>query len=348
MNIGIFTKLNMCGGSEFRAIEMARGINEYTDHSCFLLSEKDLKDSLKNRVHPSTVVVENCFEEQNKCMFSWLDVVLVINTDSKSFTTLEFWKEKGIDVATIKTMVFLFNFIVSPAQYLSDFIDKGVDVRIITGNKRFFDELGTKDKHQNVSILPRMILESPIDKDSIYSHKTKSTKIRIGKHSKPLNNKWNDDHFELISRINKKYKDKVEWDFMGGSTEFEDSVKNISNVLVRKQFTTEVKEYLLNLDIFLFFPSWSRQECWARSCGEALMSGCPLIATDIDGGNRMQVIPGSNGFLCKDIDDFEDKLSMLIETPKKIEKMSQNAKLYARTFETEEIVKRFIKFVEPI
>ncbi len=91
----------------------------------------------------------------------------------------------------------------------------------------------------------------------------------------------------------------------------------LENVTCRKAFSVPVVEYLKGIHIFLFFISWSRQEPWARSVAEALMSGCPVLATDTDGGNREQIIQGCNGYLCKNVDVFADRLSYLIENPEK-------------------------------
>jgi glycosyltransferase involved in cell wall biosynthesis len=287
--------------------------------------------------------VPNVFSDPNK--FYECDVIIVVNTDSKEFTDIDYWKNNKIDISKIKRMAFVFNFIVSPAQHLWMFEEAGVDIRLLPGNKRFYDELGSKDKYKKVSHLPKMVFESPIDPNSVFDFKTDSHLIRIGKHSKGLGSKWNKDHAQLIERINKKYPDKVIWDFMGGGKEFCESVKKFDNVILRPEFTIPVNVYLMNLDIYLFYLDWGRQECWARSQAEALMSGCPSVATDVDGGNRLQVIHGSNGYLCKNLDEFEKRLSYLIENPDMIRKLGNNARIYSRFFTTEEIIRKLMIFV---
>jgi len=332
MKIGIHSKFHMAGGSEFRCIEMANAI------------KKELKDELSKTINPNIKVIKKCFQHPE--MFYEMDCILVVNTDSKEFTQIEYWESHGIRVEDIRKMVFLFNFIVSPAQYLWEFVDRGIDVRILTGNKRFYDELSTKDKHSKVARLPRMILESPINQNSVYRHKTPSNKIRIGKHSKPLDNKWNEEHLELINSMNEKHGDKIIWDFMGGSNQFNESLKDVPNVILRPQFMIPVPVYLMNLDIYLFYLSWKRQECWARSVGEAMASGCPILATDVDGGNKMQVIDGSNGFLCENHNDFKEKLDFLINNPDLIKKMGKNSMLYSKFFSSEEVTRKFLMFIE--
>lgn len=343
MNIGIFSKFDVAGGSEFRCMEMASSIQEFSDHKAFIFSRSKVKSEIRSKLRGDVKVVENCFN--NKEALYRMDCILVVNSDSKDFTTVKFWKENGIDLKQIKRMAFLFNFIVSPARFLNEFEKLGVDVRIITGNKRFFDELATKDKHKNVCHLPRMVLESPINPNSVYTHKTESDVIRIGKHSKPMGSKWGSEHKELIERLNKKYPGRLMWDFMGGSKEFCESLKGIENVILRPQFTVPVKVYLMNIDILLFLTDKNRQECWSRAVAESLMSGCPVIATDAPGGTSSQVIECSNGYMCKTVDDFEEKLSYLIDNPKMIKTLGRNANLYSRFFTSEEVIRKFLMFV---
>jgi glycosyltransferase involved in cell wall biosynthesis len=350
MKIGIYSKFDMAGGSEFRCVEMANGIVTYTEHEVVILSERNFPKELSDKTKSNVKITRNCWNDVNN--FYNLDCLLVVNSDSKSFTTINYWenlkegtKTATLDLSKMKKMVFIFNFLISPSKHLYDIYKKGVDVRIICGNGRFYRELSSNDKYEKVRILPRMILESPIDLTSVDQDKTKSSIIRIGKHSKPMGSKWNSEHKELIEKINAKHGHKIIWDFMGGSKEFNNNLRKIPNVICREQFTVPVKQYLKNIDIFLFYPEWSRQECWARAVAEGLASGCPVLATDVDSGNREQVMHGSNGYLCKDVKDFENRLNMLIEDPVLLKTMGRNAKIYSRFFSTEYIIKKFINFI---
>lgn len=351
MKIGVFTKFEMSGGSEHRAIELANSISRYTLHEPFLLVEHgQLKKELRSRVSDSgVVVVDDVMGSGDSDIFYNLDRLLVINTDSNDFTTVGYWggktdrHSKCIDLCRVKSMTFLFNFIVSPARHLADVSKLCGDVSILTTNQRFFDEITKKDKHSKIRQLPRMILESPINPDAVRTDKSASAKIRIGKHSGSLGAKWNEEHRDLILRLNAKY-DNISWDFMGAGGEFANSVQDIPNVVNRKGFSIPVSVYLCGIDIFLFYPRWSRQEPWSRSVAEALMSGCPVVATDIDGGNRMQVLHGNNGFLCSNLDEFEKYLSMLIENDALRGRLSRNARVYSRFFTSEYIIKKLMTF----
>ena len=56
-----------------------------------------------------------------------------------------------------------------------------------------------------------------------------------------------------------------------------------------KENEESVRDFLDQLDVFLFFPEWSREEPWSRVVAEAMVSGCPIIALD-RGGTKDQVL----------------------------------------------------------
>jgi glycosyltransferase involved in cell wall biosynthesis len=193
--------------------------------------------------------------------------------------------------------------------------------------------------------LPRLQLESPIDPDLIVQAKTKSNKIRIGCHSKGASSKWNSQYLPLIKSLNKRYLDRISWHFMGMNKELARSVASQPNVELRKEFDLSVKDFLAGIDIFIFFPSWDREEPWSRAVAEGLMSGCPVLATD-KGGNKDQVIHGNNGFLCKKEQDYRKWLIYLIENPNVIKTLGQNAKLYSKNFATSAVIHKLMEFLD--
>lgn len=354
MRIGIWTKFSMAGGSEFRAVELANSIRAYSSHESFIFTPSShMPDKVKERINQIVPIITDVFSVKETIeMLYTMDTLLVINTDSQYFTKVDYWEGKTdqqksfVDLTKIKQMVYLFNFIVSPARHLAGLSTKCPDVRIMTTNKRFFDELSYKDKHEFVRHIPRMILESPIDPHSVSQEKTPSDKIRIGKHSKGMESKWCIDHVPLIQSINKDYGDKVIWDFMGTSGELKNKLRDIPNVTLRDEFTKPVKEYLQDIDIFLFYITYDRQEPFARVVGEGMASGCPILATDVDGGNRMQVIHGNNGYLCENTNDFYEKIIYLIKNPERIKQMGKNSILLSKFFSSEFIIKKFLMFIE--
>ena len=118
MKIGIFSKFECAGGSEFRCVELANGILKYSGHiPVILVKGTKLPDKVKERLHKKIEVVLNAISFPEK--FYELDQLLTINTDSQEFTTLEYW-QSFLDIDRLPPMAFLFNFIVSPARHLVD------------------------------------------------------------------------------------------------------------------------------------------------------------------------------------------------------------------------------------
>lgn len=351
MKIGIFSKFSISGGSEFRCAELSSGIARYTDHEAFLLCEGGIVQRILEKVDGGVSVRTNVLKDQNNIAVLYdMDIIVAVISDNKPFTDVEYWKGKTdrhdsvVDLSRIKAFIFLFNFIVSPSIKLTSLLEEVDKIKIITTNRRFFDEISTQDRYKDVRHLPRLMLESPIDPDSVSREKLPSGHIRIGQYSVGIEQKFNEEITELVRRINCKYYDKVSWDFMGIPQSRARLIMQYPNVTIRKAFTKPIKEFLKETDIFLFYPSWKRQEPWSRSVAEALAGGCPVLATD-RGGNRDQIIPGNNGYLCGNLDDFAQHLTGLIEESQLIRVLGGNAALYSRFFSTKYVVKKLVEFI---
>jgi len=355
MKIGIFSKFQMDGGSEFRCAEICSSIAKHTEHEAYLLAESGkISNRIRERLHKDVNLCPSVFipDPQNVEKLYEMDVILVVNTDSYKYTKKDYWHGKTenhttkVDLKKIKKMVFLFNFVVSPAQHLHELAKEGIDIRILTTNERFYHEITTKDKHKKVRHFPRGILNSPIDPESVAPFKTTSGKLRLGKHSKSVGNKFNEDHRKLIMKVNKKHGDNIVWDFMGVPGERKKELKDIENVIIRNEFTLSVKDYLIGIDVFLFFIAWKRTEPWARSVAEAMASGCPILGTDKGGGNQEQILNGNNGFLCRSVDDFSDRIDELMDNRRLVNQMGDNSRLYSKAFSSERIIQKFLDFIE--
>lgn len=354
MKIAIFSKFEMAGGSEFRGCELANGLHRYTSHKATIIVRGNkFPTQLKNYLDPNIPVILNGM--QNPDAFYYQDAVLTINSDSKEFTTTDYWDGKTasnghkIDLSKIKCMIFLFNFLISPSRHLNKIAERGPKVGIITTNNKFYDEVTSQDRYEFVKIYPRIRLESPIDPDTVTTEKIKSGKITVGMHSKGLGNKWNDDIAYVIAKLNERYPElPFHFRFMGISQTCKKLVEKLPNVECLAENTETVKDFLSSLDIFMFFPSWGREEPWARVVGEAMMSGCPIFATD-KGGNKDQVLKYHNGYLNKRKDDFVKTLCHAKEHPETITEMGLNSRRIAyTTFRTEKIIQRLSDFLESI
>lgn len=352
MKIGVFSKFAMAGGSEFRCAELASSVASLTEHEAYLISDRGLPDKIKLALHDDVNIVTNVFKNDDSInVFYEMDKIIVINTDSKHFTTIDYWEGKSelhstfVDLTRVKQMSFLFNFIVSPARFLHLINEKCKDVRILTTNKRFFNELTTKDKHHTVRHIPRMILRSPINPNSVNNYKIISEKIRIGKHSKGMSGKWNDEHKKVIEAVNEQVGEKVIWDFMGMPSKMVKELQDIPNVITRKEFTVSVKDFLTCIDIFFFFNSWRRQEPWARAMGEGMAAGCAVMANKDNAGNEEQILHGNNGFLFKNSDEAVKHLVDLVNNQDMIKTMGRNNLIYSRDFSSENVIDQLLEFL---
>ena len=347
--VGIFTKMGMAGGSEFRAVEMANAISRSPGYQGVLMAEKGMCEKLRDSVGPSVELRERIFSAPDLDALYSVDHLLVINSDSRTFTTEAYWRGESpshphkVDLARILQMTYLFNFIVSPACALPGLRRHVPDIRLICANGRFFDEISQQDRYEAVRHYPRLQLESPIH-PCVALPKTPSDRVRFGMHSLPASSKWNEQFPELIHRVNERHGGRILWDFMGMPAETRASIR-ASNVVFRKEFSVPVADYLSGVDAFVFFLSWKREEPWARSSAEAMMSGCPVITT-ARGGNRNQVIHGNTGFLCNSLDGFAQACERLLEEPSLLELMRQNSIRSARHFSSGEVAKRFLEFIQ--
>lgn len=349
--IGIFSKFEMAGGSEFRCAEMANAINMFSNNKAYLLGERKIPQRIKDSLSDGVEWFEN-LSSDNIDKFYEVDSLLIINTDSKDFTTLDYWHGKSdrhtnfIDLTKIKQMSFLFNFLISPSRHLYELKPYINDIRIITANSKFFEEINKQDRYENIRVFPRMKMESPIDPQKLTIKKTPSDKIRLGMHSKGLGNKWNDEWNKLIEQTQEILGDAIQFNFMGMNKENRERVKDLPNVRVMKEDEMSVKEFLQNIDIFTYFPSWGREEPWGRVIGEAMASQCPIIATD-RGGNKDQVIPGNNGYLIgkNNLKDYVKKIVKLVNHPGLREEMGLNSYRISKTFTPEQLCIKYLDFI---
>jgi hypothetical protein len=355
MKIGIFSKLDYAGGSEFRCVEMANALVRHTQHEAWLLAEGQIASRIYERIQAKVHVVPNLLRGDQHVtrpasVLYEMDCLIVVNTDSKEFTTPAYWRGATdrhptvVELKRLTQMVFLFNFIVSPSAHLAELQKSCHDVRILTANRKFFNEISEQDRYRDVRHFPRLMLESPIDPHSVSAEKSVSGKIRIGMHSLGLADKWNQDFPAFIRKLNEQFGDKLEFRFMGMPGEVAEQLKNISNVKIYRAFQMPVGEFLREVDIFSFMGSFRREEPWSRAVAEALMSGAPVLATH-KGGNGCQIVHGNNGYLCGSTAAFFAAASELIEDRVKYEAMRKNALRMSIWFSSAEVVKRLETFI---
>jgi len=351
MRIGIYSKVGSSGGSEFRCAEMCNAIlNE--GHESFLLCENDLNDKIRAYCNPKVTIYEDVLGKTGKNLprLYEMDSILIINSDSQTFSRDDYWEGRTdkhnhhVDLTKIKQFTILYNYVIGPATKLTTIRAKCPDVRIITANRMWFNDITNQIKFENIRHYPRLHLESPINPNLITDKKTPSDKIRIGRHSKAHGCKFNEEYINLIIRINEKFQDKVVWDFLGVPSSRSNGLDNIPNATTRQEFSITVGEYLQNIDIFVFFVDWSRDEPWSRSIAEGIMSGCPVIANN-RAGNKDQIIHGNTGYLCNTINDFFRYLCILIENHELRAQMGRNSRIFSMQFTSDKIIRKFLDFI---
>ena len=75
-----------------------------------------------------------------------------------------------------------------------------------------------------------------------------------------------------------------------------------------------------------------------------MMSGCPIIATN-KGGNIEQVSSGRNGFLCDNLEDFENYIGCMIKNPSMIKTMGKESIELSKEFSSEHVIKKLVDFI---
>ena len=351
MNISIFSKFTYVGGSEFRCVELANGLSKFTDHTVSLLCQnekfpKQLSDILDKNVKLVTDSLSN------PDVFYNSDAILIINSDSREFCTLDFWYGNSvsnykykIDLNKLagKQMLFLFNFIISPSRNLFQFEKLGIKTSILCTNNKFFNEISTHDKFDFVRHIPRFIVRSPIDGNKIKYSKRNTDTVTFLSYSKPADSKWNNQLEEIVAFFDDKYKDSVKFRMMGVKPSLVEKLSKFTNCNIFPENHFTVQEFLLSGNVFLFMPDYRREEPWARVIAESMTSGLPIIAYN-KGGTQDQVIHGNNGFLCKDYSDFLSAMMKLTEHKNLITSFGFNSMIYSKEFESQQVAK-YINYI---
>ena len=152
----------------------------------------------------------------------------------------------------------------------------------------------------------------------------------------------------IIEAFNKIKNDFSQWniEFVGGTKtpreveykkEMLDYVQknNLQNNICFSGVTTNVVEKLQKADIFVF-PS--KSEAFGLALTEAMAAGLPAIGFKSCPAVNEIIINGYNGFLCEDgVDDFADKMKILMQDEKLRKQMGENARKSMDRFAPEKI-----------
>lgn len=191
----------------------------------------------------------------------------------------------------------------------------------------------------NVCWIPNVVYITEQKDDVEYYNKI----ITVGR----LEKKAKQQHL-LIYAFQKLYKKYPKWklEIIGGTN----SIKEVEymreiKTFVKKNFPINrvlfsgkiknVNEKLLKADIFAFPSAY---EGMPLALTEAMAAGLPSIGYKSCPSVNELIIDGYNGFLCEDgIDDFAEKLKILMQDAVLRKKMGQNARESMKQFAPEKI-----------
>lgn len=332
--ICIVTKLEMLGGSERRAAELNKTLQSL-GVSTKLVATGKVSTKLDSLTDARIVPIE-----QAKQSIEESELVIVICSDSKQITTLDYWQSVGIDTTKPKKWLFVFNFLISSSISLGEWTAK--DITLAPTSQKFFDEVSEQDRYRGVRHLRRIISRSPISK-SYRQAKVNMVGLKICGYAKGNSDKWNERLPELCRQITEKH-NTVQFLFQGCGNDLRNKLNELSNVEAVKENTYPVEQILRNSNVLLYYPTWKREEPWCRVIGESMMAGTPAITTN-KGGSLDQIIHGNTGFLCNEHDDFVKAVDTLASDPELLAAMSQNCLAESEQYESEVVTKKLLKEV---
>lgn len=365
-NIGIFSKLGMPGGSENRVTQLANSFCRRMP--TYIFAEKEFSKKLKPQLDKRVILRENTVTtKKHYYELQAIDRLLVVNSDSYSFCKPSYWDgtqgkhhNSNIDISQIPLVVYLFNYVVGPAQWLVDLKKVNPSIKILCTSKWFVKNIETEDKFKKLRKinLPIEVINSPVGQHYAQPKK-KSRVIRINRHSMSFAYKHDYENVQIVDRLCKKYGDSISFKWMGvpshvrdiKSSNKEDKVPYKKALTKHKQFkaletySTSVPDLLKETDILFFYISRFRKEPWPRTIAEGMMGGCCCV-TNNNYGMAEQIENGKTGFLFNDADEAVGQLSHLIENPKKIQEVGENAQQHAlNEFLDDTIIDKTLNFM---
>lgn len=127
--------------------------------------------------------------------------------------------------------------------------------------------------------------------------------------------------------------------------------KEVRKAMPKAYFTGNLSHEELNklyasADL-LFFPSIS--ETFGNVVLEGLSSGTPAIVAN-KGGTRDMIQNGYNGYICEhqNIDDYKNKINMLLKSEDKLKEMSSNARDSSSKYNWDELTDRYFDLVKSL
>jgi glycosyltransferase involved in cell wall biosynthesis len=378
--IGIFSKLGMPGGSENRVTQLANAFCRRMPTCIF--AEKEFSKKLKSQLDERVILMEHTTEtKRHRYALQGVDQLLIVNSDSYSFCKSDYWNgtqgkhhKHNIDISQIPVVTILFNYVVSPAQWLADspkdkkpndawkgLCQANPRLRILCTSQWFIDNIRTEKKFDKLRELklPMDTINSPVS--AAYDlEKTSSSVIRINRHSMGFAYKHDEDNLRIVAELCRKYENKISFKWMGVPDRVRDTSSDDKNdkvpyrEVLRKhpqmnivpEYSIPVPKFLQDTDILFFDISRSRKEPWPRTIAEGMTAGCCCV-TNNNYGMAEQIENEKTGYLFNNADQAIEQLSNLIEHPQKIKAVGENARAHAKAhFLDDVIVDKMLAFMK--
>ena len=378
--IGIFSKLGMPGGSENRVTQLANAFCRLMP--TYIFAEKEFSKDLKKQLDHRVILREHTTETKRfRYELQGIDRLVVVNSDSYSFCKASYWDgsqdkhhKHDIDISQIPVITFLYNYVVSPAQWLADsnpekkpkdawkgLVQTNPNIRILCTSEWFQKNIETEDKFKELRKLniPMGLINYPVS--ATYDlPKTKSKTIRINRHSMGFAYKHDEDNLQIVSDLCKKYDKKISFKWMGvpshvrntKSSNKKDKVPYREVLLKHEQFQSinvysiPVQEFLQETDILFFDISRHRKEPWPRTIAEGMTAGCCCV-TNNNYGMAEQIEHGKTGYLFDNAKQAMEQLCSLIENKDKIAEIGENARQHAREhFLDAAVIAKMLEFMK--
>lgn len=356
--IGIFSKLGMPGGSENRVTHLANCLCKRL--TTYIFAEKEFSKNLKPLLDPRIILREHTTETKRfRYELQGIDTLLVVNSDSYSFCKKSYWDgsqgkhhKHNIDISQIPSIGFLFNYVVSPAQNLVELLEVNSNLHILCTSDWFINNLKTERKFEKLrdSNIPILQINSPVGGMFDMPKKTGKT-IRINRHSMAFAYKHDEDNLKIVAALCKKYGKKISFKWMGvpshvrdtnskdkkDKVPYRDIINKHKQMKIVPAYSMPVPDLLRETDILFFDISRHRKEPWPRTIAEGMLGGCCCV-TNNNYGMAEQIEHGKTGFLFDNAKEAIKQLSSLIDNPKRIKEIGENARKHARAHWLDDVV----------
>jgi len=134
--------------------------------------------------------------------------------------------------------------------------------------------------------------------------------ITIGRVQSYTGIKKNKTPVEYIEML-KEIKGDVRFITVGGGNELKDIADD--RFIFKPVISGGMPQYLSEIDIFAVWPGDGFRETWSRVVTEAMLSGIPIVARDVNDGMAEQITASQCGFLAKDKDEFIQTIQNLVD-----------------------------------